>query len=420
METTRIAELARIIASQTDKLDKHLRSNNLPEPSFSPEAPVDPFQSSTSDIKQANISAVEAAIELRQLLEGPVKLLVPESNFAPLAAIRRFKIASHVPKQGGISFADLASMCGLLEHDLRRVIRYAAIHHRVFCEPEKGFVAHTAASKLLAENGKIGNMMDLTFSECWPAHSRAVDAMAQKSEEPNKSGYSLANGTSLNMFEFLAQHPDRARRFAGAMSSTTPASLEALVNYFDWSSLPDGSTVVDVGGARGHVSIHLAKRFPHLRFVVEDMPEVVEAADREIPEDLKGRVSFVGHNMFIEQPVKDAHVYLFRYVLHDWPDKYCVKILQQLIPAMKEGAMVVTQDHLLPEPGTLPLLREMQLRSMDANMMSLFNSRERAIEDWRAIFEAASVKFSGFSATRVKENPSTGVIQLKWTDKGHL
>ena len=69
-------------------------------------------------------------------------------------------------------------MCGLLERDLRRVIRYAAIHHRVFCEPEKGFVAHTAASKLLAENEMIGNLMGLTFAECWPAHSKVSNSTA--------------------------------------------------------------------------------------------------------------------------------------------------------------------------------------------------------------------------------------------------
>jgi hypothetical protein len=54
---------------------------------------------------------------------------------------------------------------------------------------------------------------------------------------------------------------------------------------------------------------------------------------------------------------------------------------------------------------------------MDAIMMSLFNSREREIEDWRTIFEAASVNYCGFSATRVKENPSTGVIQVTWVNE---
>lgn len=186
--------------------------------------------------------------------------------------------------------------------------------------------------------------------------------MAEKSEEPNKSGYALANNTSLNMFEFLSQNPDRAKRFAGAMSSTSPGSLKALASYFDWADLPDGSTIVDVGGAQGHVSLHLAREFPSLSFVVQDIPEVVEGVESKIPEDLTGRVSFVGHDMFTEQSTKGAEVYLLRYVLHDWPDKYCIRVLRNLIPALRNGAKVVIQEHLLPEPGTLSLLQEMQVR----------------------------------------------------------
>jgi hypothetical protein len=186
--------------------------------------------------------------------------------------------------------------------------------------------------------------------------------MAQRSEEPNISGYALANGTSLNTFEFLAQNPVRARGFAAAMSGTSQASFDALATHFDWQSLPEESTVVDVGGANGHVSCHLARKFEHLRFVVQDMLEVAEGAQEKIPEELRGRVAVVGHDMFTEQTVKDADVYLLRYVLHDWPDKYCIKVLRNLVPALKRGARIVIQDHLLPEPGSLSLSQEMHLR----------------------------------------------------------
>lgn len=184
-----------------------------------------------------------------------------------------------------------------------------------------------------------------------------------RSEEPNVSGYAFANSTRLNMFEFLAQSPDRARRFAGAMSAMASKSgLEALATYFEWGNLPKKATVVDVGGAKGHVSVHLAQSFDHLRFIVQDMPQVVSGASEMIPETLKARVSVVAHDMFMEQPVKHADVYLLRRVLHDWPDKYCIKILQNLVPALKKGAKIVLQEHLLPESGSLSLLKEMELR----------------------------------------------------------
>lgn len=153
-----------------------------------------------------------------------------QSNFSPLATIYRFKIASFVPENGTISFAELANTCGLLGHDLKRIVRCVAIHHRLFREPEKGLVTHPAASKVLVDNEKIGDAMGLTFEECWPAHSQALKAMAQKSEEPNVSGYTIAYETELNTFDFLAKHPERARRFAGATSATSKVSLDALAN----------------------------------------------------------------------------------------------------------------------------------------------------------------------------------------------
>lgn len=176
------------------------------------------------------------------------------------------------------------------------------------------------------------------------------------------SGYSLANSTESNMFEFLGQHPERARRFAGAMSSTSQASLNALAEYFQWSALPSGATVVDVGGSQGHTSLHLARSFPALSFVVQDVAEVIEGAHGKVPEDLADRVILVVHDMFKGQPSIGADVYLLRYVLHDWSDKYCIRIIENIIPALKKGARIVLQEHVLAEHGTLGLLQEMQVR----------------------------------------------------------
>jgi hypothetical protein len=51
---------------------------------------------------------------------------------------------------------------------------------------------------------------------------------------------------------------------------------------------------------------------------------------------------------------------------------------------------------------------------MDAIMLSLFNSRERDEDDWRKVFAAADKGFIGFNASRIKENPSTGIMVAEW------
>ncbi|EED14270.1 O-methyltransferase, putative [Talaromyces stipitatus ATCC 10500] len=420
MSTSRIIQLAQLISSQTSIIDSHLQINNLPQPSFDQNGPTEPIQNETPEIQRAKTDVIEAAIELRQLLEGPLKLLLPESNFSPLVAVHRFKIASYVPLDSIISFKVLATKCGVQEHDLKRIIRYTAIHHRVFVEPTKGVVAHTAASRLMVENPVAGHLTGLTFDECWPAHNHAVEAISQQSNRANISGYALANNTPLNTFQYLSQHKERATRFAFAMATTSKASLDALSTHFPWHTLPSNSKIVDVGGSKGHVSLHLARTYPHLRFIVQDLPEVIDGAVDQLPEDdeavvtCKEKIEFMAHDMFDEQPVKNAEVYLLRYVLHDWGDEYCLEIIRNLIPALKTGAKIVVQDHVLPEPGTMGLLQEMQMRSMDAIMMSLFNSREREADEWEDLFKRADESFGRIIVNRIGENGSSGVISAEW------
>lgn len=85
--------------------------------------------------------------------------------------------------------------------------------------------------------------------------------------------------------------------------------------------------------------------------MVQDLAKVVIDGPSHVPEEYRQRISFMEHDMFQEQPVKDADVYFFRSVFHNWPDKYCVQMLRALIPAMKPGARVVINDACLPLPG---------------------------------------------------------------------
>lgn len=49
---------------------------------------------------------------------------------------------------------------------------------------------------------------------------------------------------------------------------------------FEWASLPEGSIVVDVAGGIGNLTMALAGVHKHLRYVVQDRPAVIEAAQQ--------------------------------------------------------------------------------------------------------------------------------------------
>ena len=163
-------------------------------------------------------------------------------------------------------------------------------------------------------------------------------------------------------YDEISKYPERAIRFKDAMNYFQSApGFEAahVLDSFDWDAVKNG-IVVDVGGSHGVVSIELARRFPSLRFIVQDRDEVI--AETSPPEDVADRVTFMAYDFFTEQPVKDADVYFFRWILHNWADKYCVKILRALVPALKSGARLLIQDLLLPEPGTMSCYQERKTR----------------------------------------------------------
>jgi hypothetical protein len=168
------------------------------------------------------------------------------------------------------------------------------------------------------------------------------------------------------MYEVLRDDPARAKRFADTMGIFTSGKgfeTSHVIGGFDWQSLGD-AVVVDVGGSHGHTSIALAAEFPSLRFIVQDLESTVNGVTDELTDGMSGHVSFMAHDFFQEQPVV-ADVYYFRWILHNWSDKYCVRILQALKPALRSGARIIINDTCMSEPGNIAFWREKELRCVE-------------------------------------------------------
>lgn len=45
---------------------------------------------------------------------------------------------------------------------------------------------------------------------------------------------------------------------------------------YPWESLPADTTICDVGGGTGHATVVLLKACPQLKYVVQDLPGVIE------------------------------------------------------------------------------------------------------------------------------------------------
>lgn len=125
-----------------------------------------------------------------------------------------------------------------------------------------------------------------------------------------------------------------------------------IVNGFDWKFLKAG-TVVDIGGSLGCTSIAISREAPRMHCIVQDQPDVVSVGQAQLPLDMKGRVTFMEHDFFKQQPIKAAEVYLLRWILHDWSDTYAIRILRALTPALTHSSKILICEHVMPEPNSV-------------------------------------------------------------------
>ncbi|KAI1074870.1 S-adenosyl-L-methionine-dependent methyltransferase [Whalleya microplaca] len=415
-----VTQLLVQIQENTQKYLQFFSTQSLPEPSYQDGDGLQPGQCLPHDVQAARDAALEATDELHHLLLGPLGLVVdcPGQHYFMLSIqyIYRYKLARHVPLEGETTFAEIARAAGVDVRDVTRFLRVAIARH-VFHEPGKGRVVHTASSRLLLNDAGLEAWITNIAEEFWPAVARSVDATQRwpGSEEPNESGYSLAHGTTENPFDVIRREPTRRQRFIDAMSYShlhASYSIEHLLAGYDFAG---ARTVVDVGGSHGQVAIALAYRYPAVeRIVVQDLPDTIAGLDEHVPSELRSRVCGMAHDFLTPQPVKGADVYLLRWILHDWSDKYCVKILQSLVSGLKTGAKVVVNDICIPEPGQLGIAADRALRLMDISMKAFNNARERDVETWMNLFMTADPRFK-FLGITIPQGARMAVIQAEWT-----
>ncbi|KAH1042267.1 hypothetical protein GLYMA_09G094600v4 [Glycine max] len=142
-------------------------------------------------------------------------------------------------------------------------------------------------------------------------------------------------------------------------------------------------SIVDVGGGTGTTARIICETFPKLKCVVLDLPHVVA--------NLTGsnRLSFVGSDMFKSIPQADA--VLLKWVLHDWNEENCIKILKRCkdsISSKGNRGKIIIIDAVINEKLDDQDKTQTKL-CMDIAMMIAFNGNERTEEEWKQLFIGA-------------------------------
>ncbi|ELR03729.1 hypothetical protein GMDG_06362 [Pseudogymnoascus destructans 20631-21] len=140
---------------------------------------------------------------------------------------------------------------------------------------------------------------------------------------------------------------------------------------------PERAFVVDIGGG-------LPWRVWG-KMILQDLPIVIDSLKPEEIPNIEATV----HDLFTPQPVKNAHVYFYRRLLHDFYNPVCVEILKQTVSAMGPDSRLIVCDMLVPSRVTVGV--PMQLYWLDMSLM-LISGKEKTIEEFHEIFDAVGLE----------------------------
>ena len=193
----------------------------------------------------------------------------------------------------------------------------------------------------------------------------------------------------LPLFEFLQQDPEMAAEFTGAMEDLTALWAPDVASHLDTS---DVTVAVDVGGRNGALVRLLQQANPELRGIVFDRPEVAAQVKGDVADD---RTEVIGGDFFEALPAAD--LYLLKFILHDWDDESCVKILSRCREAMVPGGRIAIIDFLIgdrDDPGVMAL--------MDLTMLAITTGKERTLAEVDALLAKAGLRRT---AVRTSDSP---------------
>lgn len=297
-------------------------------------------------------------------------------------------MADHVPLDDRISVASLAARCGRLYEPLLRLCR-ALASFGIFTLDSAGMIGHSPRSMLLRSDSTrslhhAARFRSATGSwEAWAALDHALLTGA--------SPFEMA--WNAKRFDYMQAHPEELRLYDDHMASERDNRHGGVAATYDFRDVP---VIADIGGGNGALLRAILTRHTAPRGLVFDRHDVVAAIPPEAR--LDGRIAVAGGDFFEEVPC-GADLYLLSFVLHDWSDDDCLRILRNCRRAMRQNTRLLVIERILqPDPACgdpLDYLTDMQM------MVVFQGGRERTLPEFQRLLDE-----TGFGPARITRTAS--------------
>ena len=150
--------------------------------------------------------------------------------------------------------------------------------------------------------------------------------------------------------------------------------------------------IMDVAGGTGQLSMQAALKYPHLRGIVMDLPPVLKIAEEKIAANgLTGRFRTETADLFEGPYPSGADVITLSWILHDWNDDNCQKILRHCFNALPPaGVLLVSESVMYKDYSGSALWSELYSLFMLAVCES--GAKERTESEHRALLGEAGFR----------------------------
>nr|XP_043633163.1 caffeic acid 3-O-methyltransferase-like isoform X2 [Erigeron canadensis] len=271
---------------------------------------------------------------------------------------------------------------------LDRMLRLLASHSVVTCTQreleEKPVRAYglTPVAKYFVPNEdsvSLAPMMELVQGEVF------IQSWYKLKDCVLEGGIPFDEVHGANTFELPAVNGSFNEIFNKAMvHHSTIVIKEMLKCYHGFDNL---KRVVDVGGGLGVTIKMIVSKYPFIEGINYDLPHVIQHAPTY------PGIQHIGGDMFQDVPQGDA-IFL-KWILHDWSDDHCLKLLKNCYKALPDNGMVIVVDAILSFVPDSSVSTKMNMNT-DAIMMTQDpGGKERTEDEFLAL-----AKKAGFSGIR--------------------
>ncbi|GMI88847.1 caffeate O-methyltransferase 1, O-methyltransferase 1, O-methyltransferase 3 [Hibiscus trionum] len=271
-----------------------------------------------------------------------------------------------------------------------RILRLLATHSILTCNQITGQDGQTQRSYGLSSVGKyfLQNEDGISFAplqrinlekyiiECWKFLKDVV----------LEGGFSCEKAFGKHLFQLLATDDEMSKTFNRAMSVYTDLVMNKVLETY--KGFEGVSQVVDVGGGMGTNLKLIVSKYPQIKGINYDLPQVIKDA---LP--FPG-VEHLAGDMFTQIP--KAQVIFMKSMLHDWGDELCLKLLKVCYDALPENGKIVLVESIIPEVPETDIITKTIFQRDVALFHILPGAKERSKQEFETL-----AKQAGFSSLEV-------------------